>query len=902
MQPAAQPADIIAAVVRTKLAPPRLRDDTVARPRLVDALRDAVTAHRLTLVSAPAGYGKTTLLASLPVACPDLSVAWLALDVADDDPAWFLAGIVASLREVRPGFGAATSALLTSLADPAAEIRRLTGVLVNDLVTAGDAPIALVLDDLHAVQAPAVHTALDYLLERLPPTVHLVIATRHDPPIGLTRLRARRELAELRLADLRFTEDETAGYFDGTPGPTLAPDVLATIHGRTEGWVAGMTLLAGALARLPDQAERRELVDQLGAGGGRHIFDYLVEEVLAHEEPDIRRFLLATSILSELTVPSCVAVTGHDDAGAILATLHRRNLFITAIDASESAFRYHDLFRDVLRQRLAQELPPAEVRVLHRRAAGAERDAGRAIGHLLAAESWDEAAAAMEQAGESALEHGALDTLRGWIDALPESARSAHPRLTYLLGVAAWDRWDVARARTLLEQARQRFVAINDAAGTGEAEVQLATSLTALGDHEAAGPLLKQARNLPLPLRSRVQLEVTRAWHAAFSGEWPDANAALDAAISAVESASDRHALRILGQQMQSDFVVLPGGTARADRLRRLVDTFIGDSPDPLHAYVALTAAWACLWRGQWPEARREAEHALAIHETFGGAELAGLDTIGIGAGGIHARLAALEGQRDTADAIASSLLGGPVGHALASTAGTWRAALIFPLARLRLLLGDVDAASELATRLEGDVPGEWPGAAVLRPLLRGHLALAAGRPGDAIPVLEEAAAAQARLRFTETDAIAALALARAWLDAGDRQRAVDTLRPVLVEHEEEGTPGAILWEGANLIAPLLRLAIDQGASAAFAADLLRRLGHDAPVAGIAVPGTGATLTPREVEVLRLIARGASNRAIADTLYISVHTVKRHVANLLVKLEVASRTEAAARARELGIA
>lgn len=909
---AVPPAPPATWVVQTKLHPPAARSDIVERPRLVELLRAAVPLHRLTLVSAPAGYGKTTLLAALPTG-GGFSVAWLSLDADDNDPARFLGAVIAALRQVNPGCGLATQELLATIADPRAEARRVVGVLINDLVATLDTTCALVLDDCHVITDPVIHDALDYLIERVPPQLHLVLATRHDPPVALARLRARRQLAEFRLADLRFTAAEAGPFLAGLLGRRPDDEQVRLLHERTEGWAAGMSLLVSALDRLPTGTDRDVFLAGL-AGTDRYIFDYLAEEVLRGQDPATRDFLLATAILAELTPPLCAVVTGRADAALVLEDLSRRNLFIQALDPARTVFRYHDLFRDFLRQRLAQERTVEQVRALHRRAAMAETVRARAIGHLLAAEAMGEAARAIEALGDDLLAQGAIETLRGWIETVPETIRRQHPRLDYLLGLVAWERWDIARAQAHLTDARQGALDAGDAIGAAEAEVYLASCLIALADYAGAQPLLDRALAAPLRPHLRVQLLLNRAWQGIFTGDWHGTNLALDATLNTVEEAEDRRALRLLAQQFQAEFVVLPGGPARAERLRRLVDGRFGGQPTPLHAYIAAVMTTVCLWRGEWVQVAAEGERALAINEQFGGSVQSSIDVVGIGVNWLLALWNTWHGEGTAAERYLDGLFTGQARARLdRPDMRAWQATYLYPLARVRLAQGQVDEARAILGRLEAEaLPQEWVGAPILRALLRGHLARCNGRYEEAVAAFTAAERGQRHFPFTTRFGLAALSLAAAYRDLGRADEALAVLGPALAEHRRERTPGALMWEEPALLIPLLQLAIERGVQADFATDILKRLGgsaapavpevKDAPSASVYVPETGARLTPREVEVLQLIAGGAANPAIAAQLFLSVHTVKRHVANLLAKLGVESRTQAAVRARELGIA
>ncbi len=354
------------ALLETKFYVPRSRRGLVPRPRLSERL-DRGTASKFMLVSAPAGFGKTTLLTEWLAAGPaalgnERLVAWLSLDRADNDPASFWTCVIAALRTVASGVGASALALLHE-PQPPPIVTALT-VLLNDLGAIA-ADIVLVLDDYHVVDARDVQDGMAFLLDHLPSQLHVVIVGRADPALPLAGLRARGELVEIRAAELRFTHDEAAAYFNGMMGLQLTARDVAPLEARTEGWIAALQLAA-----LSMQGR-----DDVGgfiagfAGDDRYVVDYLAEEVLQRQSERVQAFLLQTSILSLLSGPLCDAVTGQGGGKAMLEALDRGNLFLVPLDDRRRWYRYHNLFADVLQARLLDE-QPGQVPDLHRRASG----------------------------------------------------------------------------------------------------------------------------------------------------------------------------------------------------------------------------------------------------------------------------------------------------------------------------------------------------------------------------------------------------------------------------------------------------------------------------------------------------------------------------------------------------
>src|SRR6266702_5756581 len=372
-------------LLETKLHVPRWRRNLVARRSLSERLSRG-TESALTLVSAPAGFGKTTLLAEwLAVAAADgRSVAWLSLDQRDNDPALFWTYLVAALKAAAPGAGALS---LLQPPQPPSEAALVT--LLNDLGAISN-EVVLVLDDYHVIDARDVQDGMAFLLEHLPPRIHLVIGSRADPALPLARLRGRGELVEIRAADLRFTPGEAAAYLNGVMGLVLTAADVAALEGRTEGWIAALQLAALSLQGREDTAA---FIDGF-AGDDRYIVDFLAEEVLQRQPEHVQHFLLQTSILDRLSGPLCDAVTGQAGGKAKLAALERANLFLVPLDDRRRWYRYHQLFADVLQAHLLDEQAD-NVAVLHSRASGwFERNGepAEAIRHALAAEDFEGAA------------------------------------------------------------------------------------------------------------------------------------------------------------------------------------------------------------------------------------------------------------------------------------------------------------------------------------------------------------------------------------------------------------------------------------------------------------------------------------------------------------------------------
>ncbi|HEX5524072.1 MAG TPA: helix-turn-helix transcriptional regulator, partial [Pedococcus sp.] len=440
-------------LIATKLYVPKLRADLVARPRLLERLRRA--GSRLTLVSAPAGFGKTTLLAEWLGTTPgdDRAVAWVSLEPSDNEPASFWTYVVTALEGAVPTVGSGALELLGSA--PLATDLVLT-TLLNELAAA-PGEVWLVLDDYHLVDNHDVGEGMAFLLEHLPPHVHVVLSTRADPALPLARFRVRGQLVEIRAADLRFTSEETSEYLDEATGQHLSAQDIEVLEGRTEGWIAALQLAALSLQGREDVSS---FIAQF-AGTDRYLLDYLVEEVLAHQPEPVRDFLLQTSVLDRLTGTLCDALTDRDDGSLRLTTLERTNLFLVPLDDQREWYRYHHLFADVLRARLLAEQPDLLPR-LHQRASRwyeAHDLAEEAVRHALAGRDFDRAAHLMEMAVPAIRRERRESLLLGWLEALPDHCIRSSPVLSVFAGHMLMVSGDLDGVEARLDDAERALAA-----------------------------------------------------------------------------------------------------------------------------------------------------------------------------------------------------------------------------------------------------------------------------------------------------------------------------------------------------------------------------------------------------------------------------------------------------------
>jgi ATP/maltotriose-dependent transcriptional regulator MalT len=504
-------------VITTKLFRPSLRQHTVERKRLHDTLRLGRTLP-LTLVVAPAGWGKSTLVAEW-LAQDGIAAGWVSLDGGDSDPMRFWRYLLLAADQAGSPAGAAALRRLDAAGSDV--LRDVLPAFVNALVTA-DAPLLLVLDDYHLVTSAQVHTSVTRLLDRSPPQLHLMLIARADPALPLGRLRVRGDLAELRAEDLRFSAAEALDFFSDRPGSQLSEQDVLRLLAMTEGWAAGLQL---ASLRLRDQADPTAFIEHF-TGADWHVVSYLGEEVLASQPPEVREFLLATSVLNRMCAPLCDALTGRGDGAELISEIHRANLFVIPLDDERRWFRYHHLFGGLLRHELART-SPGRPAILHQRAAqwySEHGDAAEAIGHAIA--SGDDALSSRLVAAHwlRAFNTGQLETVRMWLDALPaalvatdasltaarvllaldtgrleevggaldvaEASNPANTRLIFLRALHMYKTGDVGRAAALL---REVPADTDDPFIATVRPLVLGVSLTWLGDADHAWELLAEA-------------------------------------------------------------------------------------------------------------------------------------------------------------------------------------------------------------------------------------------------------------------------------------------------------------------------------------------------------------------------------------------------------------------------
>jgi LuxR family maltose regulon positive regulatory protein len=435
-------------LLETKLAVPPARADLIPRARLIAQLDHGLQGP-LTVIAAPAGYGKSTLIVAWHAARSGdrPAVAWVSLDEGDSDPAVFWTAVFAALERAEPGITGREMSAIPSL--PSSSMTDLLATLVNRLSTISRS-VVLALDDYHVIASEPIHRSVAFLLDHLPPSLHLLIASRADPPFPLARMRARRLVTELRVDDLRFTAEEAAAYLSQTMGLCLQPEAIKALEARTEGWIAGLQLAALSL-----QGRSPEAIEQFVAtftGSNRYVVDYLVDEVLRQQPEPLQTFLLRTSILDRISAPlASFVLTGErhpegtraEDAASqmTLEELDRRNVFVVALDDVRQWYRYHHLFGDALRQRLSTAMPQEQVGQLHRRAAiwlEKQRLVQEAIDHLIRAQAHQEAGRLIAQAGWALLDQGVPVARVGtWLAALSDPVIRANPRLCTLKAILA---------------------------------------------------------------------------------------------------------------------------------------------------------------------------------------------------------------------------------------------------------------------------------------------------------------------------------------------------------------------------------------------------------------------------------------------------------------------------------
>jgi LuxR family transcriptional regulator, maltose regulon positive regulatory protein len=906
-------------LLATKLHVPRPRAGLLTRPRLVGRLTEG-TAQELTLVCAPAGFGKTSLLADWARRSRQ-PVAWLSLDGGDSDPARFWRYVAAALDGIRPGVRRRVDALFQGAQPP---LEAVLAALINELVEEPEA-VVLILDDYHLAEAPSVDDSLAVLLERLPPQLRLMVASRADPPLPLARLRASGQLTELREADLRFTSEEAAALLRTTVGPELPEAAVAALGVRTEGWVAGLQLAALSLR---GHADVSAVVEGF-SGSHRYVLDYLTEEVLDRQPAPLRAFMLETSILERLSGPLCAAVTGRADSQALLEQAERANLFLVPLDEERGWWRYHHLFADLLRVRLRQEQPD-RVAELHRAAAAwheAHGLADEAIGHALAAGDTTWAARLIERQADARILRWEGVTLRRWLAALPSELVRSRPRLSLAQANLALIGGDLeaiegplgAAERGVAEAADEPFEPSVGRAASLLANLPAAIALQRAGLANLRGDAEQMSvsarRALAETGEGEWMLESLSRWHLAvaewLAGRLAEAEAALVSSIARWRAVSQHApAAAALGYHclglVQRDQGRLEA--ALATYREALAMAAEPDGAAPQIAGVADTGMAGVLYeRGDLDAALEHATDGIALCRqlVYTPPLATGLVTLAW----IRQR------QGDRAGALDA------IGQAERVHISPGVVGLINPVpaerARLALAHGDVDTAVRWvrARGLTAEDKPSYPREREYLVLVRVLLAEQASE--QALGLLERLhaeAAAQGRTgSLIEVGTLQALARST----GGDEAGAMAALAETLALAAPEGYLRVFLDEGppmAALLRQLLAARRQEGSSASgdLARDHLARL-VDAfeqdglpvrpPVrrGGVVVAGLVEPLTERELDVLRLLAAGAPNRAIAEELVVSLDTVKRHVTHLFSKLEVTNRTQAVARARQVGL-
>ena len=868
-------------LLQTKLKIPPLQPNLVQRPRLFKKLNKSLHA-RLTLVSAPAGFGKTTLVSEW-AAAREQPVAWLSLDEDDSDPVRFLLYFAASLQQIEPDLDQEIVGILQT--SPSMPMKTAVTALINEIGALTE-PIILVLDDYHLIQAEAIHNTLVFLLEHQPAQLHLVITTREDPPIPLSRWRARGQLTEIREHDLRFTASEAAELLNGMMDLKLTPEQLEMLGSKTEGWISGLHLAA---LSLQGQADVDGFVHAF-AGSNRFILDYLIEEVFQQQPPDVREFLLQTAVLEELTAPLCdaVMVDGEKSGSSsqtMLERLEQANLFIVALDDARHWFRYHHLFADLLRQRL--RLEKGDTTVYHLRAAAWHEEYGihsRAIKQYIAAAAWEKAAALIELQSGELQKRGENTTFLHWMQALPQAVIQNHPGLCLAYAWALALSGQPHEAEGFLQVAEVAF-RDNPSQYSNVLSAQIHVARIRQ-DLPQTITLSRRALSLipaaAADARSALALNLGIAhWQ---SGQIAEAESALSEAQDMARQAQNHH-VRLLAMGFLGLVQAAQGELHQAAKQTHAALDWGADYPASAMPHLvqgALLYEW-----NQLEEAGSYLQKAIKLAQRSGNNELESSAqrqwALLMQATGNHtAALAAL--------AVAERVAGD---NAPQLTRARSHATAVY----IALAQNDLETAKQRFAQMQTAASASI--FYVQLGLIPARLYLAQGDKSSAAVHLAAAydKAERSGLRYGQIEIRLLQALAASGADD-----ALAFLTDALTSAQGQGFRRIFIDKGVDII-PLLHMAGSKQDHPDYCRSLLAEFEStpsSPPTSSASEPAAAAlveTISAREIEVLQFLADGLTYQEIAQTMFVSVNTVKSHLKSIYGKLSVHNRREAVARAR-----
>jgi LuxR family transcriptional regulator, maltose regulon positive regulatory protein len=910
-----------ASLLSTKLRIPPLRQNAVSRPRLVRKLLSSLDQPgKFILLAAPAGFGKTTLLSEFVLTLQS-AIAWVSLDGGDNDPVQFWTYVITALQS--SGTQVGNSALKLLQGSQPLPDEAVPTLLINELTNSGS-DIVLVLDDYHVIQNTSLHNGLAFLLDHPPENLHMVVSTRIDPPWPLARLRARGQLAEIRSTELRFTIEEATQFLNEVMDLDLSAEDVAALEARTEGWVASLQLAAISMEG------RSDVSGFIRAFTGSHVYvaEYLMDEVLGRQPEDVTDFLLKTSILERLNASLCEAVSAHSNSQTVLKQLYQANLFIIPLDEEGKWFRYHRLFADLLQARLHQSFPAVELKSLHQRAAVWYEQAGmmnEAMEHLLTAVDYSQAVTLLEKIAPQMIMKAYFKTVEDWLTVIPSQYILESARLNMTFAWMFLMRRDPRRAGPYLEQLQLLFA--SPEAGEKYAALQgewLALRSILLGaqgkateSRDAAEHALRFLPEDQVQVRIMTHMGLANAYRQML--DYERATQAAEAMIQESRRAGDLTS-EIFGLSFQGLVVLEEGRLHEAHEIAlqglRLAERAGSFSPfsATLHGELAqIYYHWHRL-----NEARVSFERSVQWSLPGGFSDAQIYNSVFL------SRLFQMEGKlQESIQEIekAVSLMQTAAPSLVGEEVISQQVSIFLALDRI----AEAQAALQpYGFRFEEGFSYPEPGPDTPLSHPRGLLYNSALRI-----LLHQARKAHEHTMLKEGIDLAGLVLqgsfrarhlpialqtlllrAQLYVAAGEDPAGLADVARTLELAEPEGFISIFLEEGqpvAELVTALLKRHMPGSVQASYVQQILAAFPKAQSIG--TVPSRAVDpdlspiepLTPREQEVLQLIAAGDSNQAIADKLVITLSAVKKHTGNIFQKLNVSNRTQAVARARLLGL-